>query len=68
MPQELPARLATTIVIEIMGDTNIDDAFARSQLILQADQIPEAIGEGAIGFLQGFGRRSGEMMRGRSPV
>jgi len=45
--------------MRMMGDANIDDALARSQRTLPADQIPEAIGEGAIGFLQGFGRRLG---------
>jgi len=68
MPQDLSARLATMIDIGMMGDANIDDAFARSQLTLHADQIPKAIGEGAISFLQGFGKRSVEAMRGRSPV
>ncbi|MBI4784125.1 MAG: hypothetical protein HY785_22835 [Oscillatoriophycideae cyanobacterium NC_groundwater_1537_Pr4_S-0.65um_50_18] len=40
--------------------------FARSQRTLHADQIQEAIREGAIGFLKGVGKRSVEVMRGRS--
>jgi len=60
-------RILTSFLVH-RSDTNIDGAFARSRRTLHADQIPKAIGAGAIGFLKGFGRRSVEVMRGRSPV